>query len=242
MPYTPIQVIDFGNVASASSIVTGSYTLTAGSRVQFWAMYAGGSDLTTSCTDTNGNTWSKVSGSGYASAGGMYYVAWECKNVTAGGSTVITVALSSAASNRGVGGLETSGLDPTAAVQAYQANRQSAPGTGTDAITSANPTGMTPTSQPAMLLGFVQNESNGNTLSDGTGFTGYALPNCSVVNAGSLSRIQQSRLTSTSATASTMTTLGGGQTVVSLAMIVSEYVAPAALDPITVIFPLEDEE
>ncbi len=100
MAYSFIQVLDAGATSSAS-LITLAVTLTANSRCTAVAMYANGSDLVTTIVDTNGNTWTKI-GAGYASAGGMFYSPFECKNVTVAGATTLTVNLSGAATQRGI--------------------------------------------------------------------------------------------------------------------------------------------
>lgn len=230
MAFSPLQVIDAGNIASLASLATGSYTLTAGSRVQLVVCYAGGSDTTTTMTDTNGNTWAKAA-TGHASSSGMYFRPFECKSVTVGGATAITVNWSGAVTQRGLAGLEVSGLDSSAAIQTNAQQTQVNPGTGTDAITSGS---ITPTSQPAMVFGFTQDQGNSDPISVGTGFTQYACPNCSIVNGSSKTVVQQKRVTATTATASTATsTFGATHTYVAVGIVVSEAAAAAATQLLT---------
>lgn len=219
MAYAYIQTVDFGNTGAASSIVTGSYTLTSGSRVIAVACYASGSDLVTTITDTNGNTWNKIGTGEAGGVSGMYYNLFECKNVTVAGSTQITVNLSSSVTQRGIAGMEVSGLHTSDAVQDSNYNFLTAPGTGTDAITSGT---ITPTSQPALVFAFAQDSGNSDPITAGTGFTFYACPNCSVINGSSQTYVGEKRVTSTSATAATGTTAFGSHSFEAIGAIVAE--------------------
>lgn len=220
MSYAAIQMIDFGNAGSASSIVSGSYTLTSGSRVVLACCYASGSDKVTTISDTNGNTWSKIGTGSAAGGSGMFFNFIECKNVTNAGSTAITINLSSASTQRGMAGYEFSGLDPSAAAESPVYQYQSNPGTGTDAITTGN---LTPVTVPAVLFGFHQDVGNSDTVSTGTGFTGAQASSCSIVNGVSYTIVQHKGVASTSGVPSTATSaLGASHSFMSMGVLIPE--------------------
>lgn len=224
MAYAFVQVVDFGNTGSAATIVSGSITLTAGNRVMFIACFANSADVSTTATDTNNNSWAKV-GTGLTNFGGfgMSYSAWECRNITAGGSTAITVNLSSACTHRGLAGMEVSGLDSTAAVEDAQRQGLTNPGTATDALTT--PT-LTPTAAPAMVFGFVQQQSNASAINAGTGENIHACPLCGVINGSSMTKVLDKRITTTSTCVSTATATLGTPTFINWGLIVKEAAPP----------------
>ncbi len=236
--YSTVQLIDAGTASSGTALTSSSYTLTAGTRVILITVFANGTDTSSTMTDTNGNTWSKVAASGYSAASGMYFVAWECKNVTTGGSTTITQNWSSAVTQRGFAGYEVTGLSASAAVQTLAHNYQSSPGLLTDAITTGT-NSLTPTLAPAMIFGLVQDQGNSDPFTDGTGFTGVNAPNISIVNGSSYTRISNKRVTTTASTAVTATsaTFGASHDYVSYGVVIGEPVVSAVDGSMFLLFP-----
>lgn len=227
MAYSILNYIDFGNTGSAASIVSGSYTLTVGSRVGFIAAYANGSDDVTTIADTNGNSWAKV-GTAYVSAGGLMYNRIECKNVTVGGSTQITVNLGTARTHRGLAGWEISGLDNSAAATTPVGVRRVNPGAGNDAITLG---AFSITGTPGVLLGLVQDEGNSDPITAGLNFnTAHQFTGMGVINGTSYTIGEDRRLTSDNSYDVTATSaFGATHTFIVVGMFIPEASASSSI-------------
>jgi hypothetical protein len=133
---------------------------------------------------------------------------WMAKNVAAvtGGTLTATFGAPDFG-YAAIAYLRYTGLDTTANVQTTLGSTQNPGSATTDAITSGN---MTPTSQPAMVLGFtVDMTGNAGTISAGTGFTSRSTLANWASTLGFLCRAEDKRITSTSAVAATFTASSG---------------------------------
>lgn len=143
---------------------------------------------------------------------------YECKDCAAGTFTV-TAGPTSAQLYRNVVVTIYSGLD-NAAANANSGTNNSAPGSGTDAVTSTN---ATPGAQPAMLFSHSMDSSGSETtLTAGTGFTNRGTMANTETAIGVKTRIEDRRLTSTSAVAGTFTAGSGSGRFLTFAVIVPE--------------------
>ena len=179
-------------------------------------------DLTASLACSDGtNTYSRKFASYDATTTGNWVI-FVAENVASGTFTPTISWDGSSRINRGIYAVPVSGVK-AASYQTGAINVQASPGTGTDGVTTGN---MTPTEQPACVIGGVANGGSVNTPAAGTGFTsigtawqfGYGTD---------LFRAEHQRITSTSALPLTMTA-GANVRHFSVAVILSETGAGAA--------------
>lgn len=142
----------------------------------------------------------------------------------AGGAVTVTATQSSSQNQflldareiSGTAGLDSSGTGTPAG------QYQSAPGTGTNAITTGSGAGdLTPTTQPGLISGFAYISNPGGVNSAGTGFT----VGVNEVSPGSISGLilsESLRYTATTALPATFTTNGSSATSVTLAALFIE--------------------
>lgn len=197
----------FAAVGGSTSIVCNAITVQAGSYLHAYFSYDGSGGNLTSVTSSPSLTWTILDDSS-RSASDSQNMAHAVSSVTSAGSITVTGNLGSSQGFRAgavkeIGG--SSGYDSTAG--AHNASSQSAPGTGTDALTSGNTP--TLTSQPALVSAWSENFSASNGIPNaGTGFTSdYS---GSDWGGGPQNRGENKRVTSTSAVAGTYTAVNGG--------------------------------
>ena len=217
MAYVFGQTVNSFTAATATTI-TQAITHTASTRAFVFICFD--SDTTTATVaDTLGNTYTQVGS--YLTEAGSRRMAMFSGIITTGGSTTITATLSVTQPNRGISVTTYSGLDTNVA-QASNSGNQTSPGTGADAVTTGN---MTPTGQPAILFAIGRDLTGGGALNAGTGFTSQGTQTNWDTNDGETSRIEDKRLTSTSAVAGTFTAAGGTDHIYSFGIVVGELVA-----------------
>lgn len=193
---------DAAALGSSTTIALSSMVIGTGEILRIGVTWASWGGSTVSSISDGTNTYARVSGPVFDTAGPTAYEVWEAKNVT-GGTYTLTVTFDGSRSYRGVGVARYSGLDTTATAQAVS-NAANNVATSTDAVTS---TTLTPSSQPGMLWGIVF-EAYNRTMTAGTGFTGrgkFSNMNSTLALGASVEDIS---ITSTSAVAATFT-IGG---------------------------------
>lgn len=228
MAYSFTGIFSAAQTAAATAI-TVSATYSAGDQAICIATYDDTGGLLSETMTDGTNTYTKIGTTEDDTVGGQCYVIFQCKNCAAGTFTV-SFNLPSSRGFIAIGVTHEAGLSTTTtAVQAQ--NVQNNPGTGTDAVTSTN---LTPGSQPGMLLGIGSADSSSITsITAGTGFTNEgALTNWDTAFS-TKSRVEDKRLTSISAVASTFTlgSSGTNQTVVSFGIFVPESGGAASAVP-----------
>lgn len=216
MPYsigTPQQ----GNDASSAATIATSagVTVSAGDTIVVIGTVAQ-VDLTASLNCTDGTNTYTLRQAVYDATTTANLCILVAENVAAGTFTPTLGWGGSTRPNRGIYAIPVSGLK-AASYQIGAIAVQASPGTGSDGITTGN---MTPTEQPACVIGGVANGGSVNTPAAGTGFTsigtawqfGYGTD---------LFRAEHQRITSTSALPLTMTA-GANVRHFSAAVILSE--------------------
>ena len=180
-------------------------------------------DLTASLACSDGTNTYSLKFATYDATTTANYCIFVAENVSSGSFTPSVSWGGSTRINRAIFAVPVSGLK-AASYQTGAINVQASPGTGTDGVTTGN---MTPTEQPACVIGGVANGGSVNTPAAGTGFTsigtawqfGYGTD---------LFRAEHQRITSTSALPLTMTA-GANVRHFSVAVILSEAVSAATL-------------
>lgn len=212
MPASIVQEVS-GTTAGAGT--TEAVTLTVGANriLHVFATWLNTGGVTAACSDnlngTYGAALDTITGATQSTAH------WAFLG-TLGGSTVVTITFSGTTTNKAIAVKEISGAN---ALQVHAAQSQTAPGTGTDAVSSGT---ATPTSQPA-LISALTNALTTTPAAAGTGFTagtgGWSIS--SVTN----STTESERITSTSAVAATFTAVTGSAVYHTLQAIFTEGTA-----------------
>lgn len=193
------SLADAAAIGSASTITLSSLVIGTGEVLRVFVRWASSGGTTVSSISDGTNTYARVSGPVFDTAGPDAFEIWEAKNTT-GGTYTLTVTYDGSRSYRGVGVARYSGLDVGATAQAVN-NKQTNVATTTDAVTS---TTLTPASQPGMLWG-VCHDSYNRTLTAGTGFTSRGnFANHASVFASKV-QVEDIAISSTSAVAATFT-------------------------------------
>lgn len=173
-------------------------------------------DLTASLACSDGTNTYTLRHATYDSGSTANYCIFVAENVSAGSFTPTMSWGGSTRTNRGIYAIPVSGLK-AASYQTGAIAVQASPGTGTDGVTTGN---MTPTEQPACVIGGVTNGGSVNTPAAGTGFTSIGT-SWQFGSGTDLFRAEHQRITSTSALALTMTA-GADVKHFSVAVILSE--------------------
>jgi len=218
------NLIEAVATGSAASITSGSFSFTAGNRViVVVGMYSTTDTSTTMSDSATGSTWAKIAGSSVDDAGGTgtSYALFECKSIASTASATLTCNFSSANNGRMIAGIEFSGINTSAAVQDFDNAYQTTPGLTVDIITTP---AMTPTSQPAVVFGFGQDNNSNPYLTGGTGFTSYF---CSTIGStfnGTRNVVEWKRITTTDNVAATFsdTTYGDVHNYLTIGAIIRE--------------------
>lgn len=197
-----------------------------------WAPNAGDSGISISksagttgtwtCSDATDGALTKIGAEQNAS--GIRGVAFY-KHVLSAGTRNLTSTRSANGTIRDVSYWRYTGLANSAPqTSIYRAQTQTL---GLDAMTTTN---LTPTSQPAMLFGFIMDDTNGLAITAGTGFNDRGpLANHT---GGTTSDSEDLRLTSTTPVSATWTTLSGASTDFIFGVIFSEFVAGGIVGPL----------
>jgi hypothetical protein len=216
MTYSFTSLIDVADTANGTSI-SQSRTYSAGDRALVWIRWAGAAAELRSVTDGT-NTYTQVSttldDTAHTSSS---YALYECKNCAAGTVTVTASWSPDNPSFRAMAIARYAGLDTTASGVGSRAAQQ-APGTGTDALSSGN---VTPASQPAALIGFGYDDS-ANAVTAGTGFTDRGTLSNMDSAFGTRSRVEDKRLTATTAVPATFTGSNGADNYITFGIVIPE--------------------
>jgi hypothetical protein len=161
------------HVRSAKGTINGSATVaatfgaasTSGNLIAVAVMYLGAT--LNSVTDSKGNTYTLV-GSPTTGAGGNIVQLAYAKNITGGATITVTANLSASSAQNEIVIHEISGADTSVPLVSQNGQAQTAPGTGTDALSSG---ALTFSGSNNYVFGFTVNEGNSATLTQGTGFT-----------------------------------------------------------------------
>lgn len=211
MAYAYIAEVDNGASATGTSL-TVSATYTAGDRV---IVKTTRSTPGTTETITDGtNTYNLVGG--ITLGVGDRQNVYECLSAAAGTFTVAQT-LGTTSTFRGIQVARYSGLSTSVAsqiVSAYQAG----PGTVADAVSSGN---ITPASQPGAVIGWSYNVDGGG-LAAGTGYASRATFPTEAAANGSSSRLEDKRVTATTATPATFTLSVATNNVATFALFIPE--------------------
>lgn len=200
MAYTWGTVASAGASATSGAAVTVSVTYAAGDRVQVWITYGSAVTLTETISDGT-NTYTKIGSSQNLTADTQTYSLYECLSAAAGTFT-LSFTPGAPVAFRAVCAFNQAGLDTVTTAQTAS-NQQATPGTGTDAITS---TTLTPASQPGMIVGMSADDGGTTSaINSGTGFTGRGTIANWDSGIGIKSRVEDLRLTATTAKATTFT-------------------------------------
>lgn len=179
--------------------------------------YGNGSTIATTITDGT-NTYTQIGTTINDATHGQSMAQFYSNDVAAGTPTVSFILVGTA-DFRGMFVLPIHGLDNTA-TPVGGGQLQSAPGSGTDAITSGN---ITPLAQPAFFGGFAFNDNSGSeTFVGGTGFTDRGGLSTWTGQGFPAARYEDVRITSTSNKAATFTAGIGTNNNFTLAITIPE--------------------
>ena len=185
------------NAAGTSISTSTTITVAAGDTIVVIGTVAG-ADLTASITASDGTNTYTLRQVAYNPT--QNFAELVAENVAAGTYTVTLSWDGSSRTGRGVYAIPISGLK-TASYQTGAATTQATPGTGTDGVTTGN---MTPTEQPACVIGAVINAGSVATPATGTGYTSIGTA-WQFGFGADLMRVEHQRVTSLSALALTGT-------------------------------------
>lgn len=216
-----VQQADGAATASATSITSSAITTTLGNRlIAFVSYYRPAGSVAVDLLDSQGNSWNPIGTQLYNATDTEGIQCFEA-TVTTAGSTTFTArydAGTSSAEYRGILVVEDdSALGAVDNDGDY--NRQTSPGTGTDAVTSLSSTN---SAQPARHIGFALNYNSTSTPNAGTGFTART----AVWSAIGGARAEDRTLSTTGSTAATFTAVGGGDTHYTASVIILEAGSP----------------
>jgi hypothetical protein len=222
MAYSFISKNDVNDNSSGTTLNGPSTTYAAHDTAIVEITYGGTAQVETVTDGTN--TYVRAGSSQYDVNNDQTGATFVCKDCAAGTFTpVMTLPLAS--SFRDIGVSRYNGLDNSATPQAISAVLHNI-GTGTDLLTSGN---ITPASQPAMLYAFIFEDSGvGASAAAGTGFTdrtGFTNWNTGI----GPSRVEDRRLTATTAVAGTFTANNASNTFIIRALVILEASTIAAV-------------
>jgi hypothetical protein len=140
-----------------------------------------------------------------------------CPSAVAGSYT-LTGTVNANTNWRAIAAYRYSGLANSAA-EVTASQRQVAPGTGTDAVSS---TSMTPTAAPAMVFGFTVNVTDTSAPAAGTGFTDQGRPASWTAGSMGAARMEDKRVTNAAAVSSTFTSSVGTETYITVGAVFGE--------------------
>lgn len=215
---------------SSTTVASGNSdtAITAGNAL-FWIVAYNAASARTITMAGNSNTYTEVGN--FRDTTTQIGLIWGYAENVNGGTTELTATFNASVSSRSICFAEYSGLRIDGTI--YGANEdaegnQATPGTGTDGVTTGN---ITPGQQPGVLVGFAFDVIAGNTPNSGTGFTdrgGVWV----FGGANNFARLEDKRVTSTSAVAATFTATNN-QRHLSAAIFLREVVAGGATVVVT---------
>lgn len=190
---------DNADAGSSSTLTITGVTFGANETVFLHITYGDGTELTETITDGT-NTYEKVGSTIEDVSDNQLGAKFICKNTVAGTYNIV-LTLSASVYYRGIRYCRYTGLDNSGTAQDVSDWRSNI-GTGTDALTTSN---ITPSSQPGILWGCAAEVSGSASVpTAGTFFTTRGSGTNWSANIGQ-NLMQDRRITSTSAVASTMT-------------------------------------
>jgi hypothetical protein len=210
--------------SGASTTITHTLTYTAGQSAVVWARWVtdpGGhpSGTNLSSISDGTNTYTQLGTTLVDSATGSSFAFFHMQSAAASGSKTITITLDFSTTFRAIGVWQGSGLSNVAA----QGNNRQAQ-TSTTSLSSGN---ITPSSQPAALVGFFYDDSGGGAITAGNVTSRGTLSNMDAAF-GTNSRAGDLRLTSTSAVAATATGANSADHYISFAVVLTEAATAVA--------------
>lgn len=168
MPVAFVQSKSISSTGATSTTIAVTMTsaVTVGNLLAVFVAY--GDTGFISCADNLGNTYTPVDNSGAAFSGDIARTFYA--KITSGGTCTVTVTLSPAVGYRQLVVHEVSGVDTTTPNDKHIINKQTAPGTGANAVTS---TAQTTTTNGQYIFGAARicNVGTSKSLAQGTGFT-----------------------------------------------------------------------
>jgi len=195
---TAFNAASYNNTGSGTTVAI-TVTVSAGSTLVVWVTWD--DTATKSCSVADPTNGSYTSGPvNNDTAASQCLQRFYRQNVVAG-STTITATFGATTDFRGIGVAEVTGAVTTGGADGSSGNIQAAPGTGTDAITTAS---MTNAAQPALIVACSMDVTGSAVPAAGTGFTSNGS------NASLLWRVESKRLTTTSSTQAATFTAGAG--------------------------------
>lgn len=223
MPYSVGTPQATDATGSASTIATpAGITVSAGDTIVVFGTVAG-ADLTASLACTDGTNTYALKFATYEATTTTNFCILVAENVASGTFTQTLAWGGSTRTNRGIYAVGVTGLKATSYQTGAIAN-QASPGTGSDGVTTGN---MTPTEQPACVIGAAVCSGAISTPATGTGFTSIGTA-WQFGTGTDLFRAEHQRITSTAAVALTATA-GSNVRHFSVAVILSEAVSAATL-------------
>ncbi len=219
MPYAVGTTYEFSRNATAVTTVDApNFTAVAGETLIATVSSTGSGGPTRTLSDTVGtnDTWTLLRAASDSTTHLAIYMLQDC----AAGSCTVRCTWSGNIDYPGISVTRVTGLDASAFNDAGVHQVQTAPGTGTDALTSTN-TG-TLSSQPRMVFGVSYSYTATATPSTGTGFTNIgAIWNFDGAF-GLCTRLEHKRVTATTAVAATFTTTQGSDSHLTMVVTLKE--------------------
>lgn len=167
MAYAFVKKTENSANSNATTITaTGGNTLIWVARTSAGA----GNPVVTGVTDSGSETWTQAIATfnGAAGSGTDWYTVFYMPNIASGLTSVTGTFTGGPPGSCNIVVIEYSGLATTTPFIVGAHNQQAAPGTTANAITSGTATNVT--TVPALILGVVGNNGNGDTVA-GTGYT-----------------------------------------------------------------------
>lgn len=224
-----LQTVANEQQASAATIAVTITNVTAASTLLVHVQWSNPATTDASVADdTNGSYGASLDAKLSDTTNGVGDALWRIENSSAG-TIVITATFTPATDFRIIRVLEIGGVKPSAALDGHNANQQSAPGTGTDAIVSGNAINA---NQPALILGVCSDNDDINLTAPavGTGFASEATGGTFLGAFTAYVRYESKRITTSGgAVAATFTAdlTSGGSIFHSLVAILDEDVQSA---------------
>jgi hypothetical protein len=234
MAYSFDALSDNAGSGASTTIASPSLTYTAGQSAVVWARWVtdpGGHPAGTNLSSISDgeNTYTQLGTTLVDSATGSSYAFFHMQSAASSGSKTITITLDFSTTFRAIGVWQGSGLSNVAA----QGNNRQAQ-TGTTSLSSGN---ITPSSQPAALVGFFYDDTGGGSITAGNVTSRGTLSTMDTAF-GTFSRVGDLRLTSTSAVAATATGANSADHYISFAVVLTEAAGGAAADAYVSMPPL----
>jgi len=207
------------DAAAATIAVTVSSTGAAGCITGHVTWFGSATTDLTSVTDNQSNVYTIKNATAFAGIAGLFAAQFIAANTTAA-VTSVTCHFSPNAQFRRAFVQELTGADTTSPYNASTGQSQSAPGTGSNAVSSGS---FSSTVNNCLILGATFDGSNSSIPSVGTGFTSADTLNNP--SDGDAQIVESKTLTTAGSTAATFTTSTGTSEFVTLGMAIAPAVA-----------------